>query len=142
MLRFLAITRRFFLGGIISLIVSLFLGVDILEVLLNFIPINNFVSLFKVYLIFSPVLYILFVLISVVYIRHFGQFYEIHREKTYFQNIAQCFGSDLCSPFKNIFGFFGALFNKNAMGKGILIFRFIELLLLITFCVIGVLIII
>ena len=139
MMRFLAIVRRIFWGGTISLLLCLFLlnmsFSGILEVAHNYESANG---IFAIYFLASPVLYLIFVLISVVYIRRNGQFAAFHRTQSPVTTFFRCWGSDIAAPFKNIGKFFMALFSKNVMGRGILIGRFIEMIILILVCLAGI----
>ena len=139
MTRFLAVVRRLFLAGTISLLLTLFLfGVKFQDMLSWAMAHNNAQGYFSIFFLASPILFILFTIISVIYIRHHGQFAAVHQQQSPVTSFFRCLGHDLVSPFKNIGGFFGALFNKNAMGRGILIFRFFELVVIVIICLVGV----
>lgn len=139
MTRFLAIIRRFFWGGTVSLILCLALfGVNFNNMLQLAMSHNSIQGYFSIYFLLSPILFLLFTIISVIYIRHHGQFAAVHQSQSPITSFFRCWGHDIVSPFKNIKGFFMALFSKNVMGKGILIGRFIELVVLVLFCIAGI----
>ncbi len=94
---------------------------------------------FSIFFLLSSVLFLVFTLISVAYIRKHDQFAAVHQEQSPVTSFLRCWGHDIIAPFKNIGNFFGALFHKDAMGRGILIGRFIEMLILIAVCVVGML---
>lgn len=138
MTRFLAIIRRLFLGGIVSLIVCLSIGIGLkkmFDLCINFFGIR---SVYSIFFMSSPILFLLFTFLSATYVRKYGQFAEIHGEQPYITTVFRCLGHDLISPFKNIIQFIGALFNKDAIGRGLLILRFVELVVLVAMCAIGV----
>lgn len=139
MTRFLAIVRRIFWGGTISLLLCVFLfGVafsSMLELALAHESINGF---FAIYFLVSPVLFLICTLISVAYIRHHGQLAAFHQMQLPIKSFFRCWGSDIAAPFKNIGYFFIALFNKNTIGRGVLIGRFMEMLILIVICAVGI----
>ncbi len=138
MTRFLAVIRRLFLAGTISLLLTIFLlGVKFSDMMSLAMAHNSAQGFFSIFFLLSPVLFLLFTIISVIYIRHHGQFAAVHQSQSPVTSFFRCLGSDLMSPFKNIGGFFGALFNKNAMGRGILIFRFVELVIIVLLCLAG-----
>jgi hypothetical protein len=83
-------------------------------------------------------MFLIFTIISVIYIRHNGQFAAIHQQQLPVTSFFRCLGHDLVSSFKNIGGFFSALFNKNVMGRGTLIFRFFVLVVIVVLCLVGV----
>lgn len=139
MTRFLAVIRRLFLGGTVSLLLCLFLfKIDFSRMIELAKAHNSTPGYFSIFFLASPVLFLLFTILSVVYIRHHGQFAAFHQEQSPVTSFFRCLGHDIISPFKNIYNFLGAVFNKNAMGRGILVFRFIELVVLIVICVVGV----
>lgn len=138
MTRFLAVARRFFLGGVVSLLLSLFvLGVSGKAMLNWAMSPNNAAGIFSIFFLVSPIVYLILVVISVIYIRKNGQFAAFHQTQSPITSFFRCLGSDLASPFKCIGNFFAALFNKNAMGRGIMIRRFIGMVFLILFCLAG-----
>ena len=134
MKRFLAIVRRIFGWGTIFFLLGLFLcGIKLSA------DTGSIKGFYSGFFVFSPILYLLFAIISVAYVRKKGQFAAVFQEHSPVENFFKCLGTDLAAPFKNIGGFFGALFNKNAMGRGLLIGRFIEMIGIILFCGLGVL---
>lgn len=139
MTRFLAVTRRLFLGGTVALLLAIFLfNVGLSSLIQYALNPDSIKSAFSIFFLLSPILFILFTLISVTYIRKNGQFAAVHQEQAWIVTFFRCLGSDLISPFKNIGRFFMALFNRDAEGRGILIGRFFELLLLIGICAVGI----
>lgn len=143
MTRFLAIVRRIFWGGTISLILLVFLfGVGVPDMFQKAMNPSNVQGIFCIFFLVAPILFLLFTFISVAYIRKHGQFAAVHQEQSPVTSFFRCWGHDIIAPFKNIGNFFGALFNKNAMGRGILIGRFIEMLFLIAVCAVGILLLI
>ncbi len=139
MKRFLAILRRLFLGGTISLLVVMIAFGKKFPELFDLAKAHEGVpGYFSIFILGSPILFLLFTVFSVIYIRHSGQFAAYQQQKAWMATFFQCLGSDLSSPFKNIRNFFCALFSKNAMGRGVLIVRFIELVVLVVGCVFGV----
>ena len=138
MTRFLAVVRRLFLAGTISLLLSLFLfGVKFSDMMAWATAHNSAQGFFSIFFLVSPILFLVLTIISVIYIRHHGQFAAFHQTQSPVTSFFRCLGHDLVSPFKNIKGFFSALFNKNAMGRGILIFRFFELVVIVLLCLAG-----
>lgn len=135
MKRFLAIVRRIFGWGT----VFLFLGLFLFNISLSSKQ-GSLQAFYSGFFVLSPILYFILTIITVAYVRKFGQFADSHREHSPVVNFFQCLGHDLAAPFKNIGGLFGALFNKNAMGRGILIARFFEMVAIILFCGFGILI--
>jgi len=100
MTRFLAGVRRLFLSGIVSLLIAL-IGMrisfpDLMQ--LAKVP-QSIEGIFSLFLVLSPVLYILFMLISSIYFRHFGQSAEVHKQKVFLYSILAAVGSDLLFPF-------------------------------------------
>ncbi len=132
MTRFLAIIRRIFGWGTVFLII----GISALNMSLSFS--SGLQLFFSLFFALSPILFFVFTLISVAYIRKNGQFAEFHQEQSSGTSFFRCLGHDLLAPFKNIGGLFIGIFNKNAMGRGILIGRFFEMLLIQIICLVGV----
>lgn len=138
MTRFLAVARRLFLGGIVSLLLSIFvLGISGKNLLNSAMAHNSVAGFFSIFFLVSPIVYLIMVLISVAYIRKHGQFAEVHQQQSPVTSFFRCLGSDLASPFKCIGNFFAALFNKNALGREIMIRRFIGMVVLILVCLVG-----
>ncbi len=140
MTRFLAITRRLFLGCTVSLLIALF----VLKVGFNFmldcaLAHSGFIGFFSIIFLLSPIAYLVVTVISVAYIRSNGQFAAFHGTQAPIVSFFICLGHDLISPFKCLIGFLRALFSKKALGRGTLIARFAEMLLLILFCTWGIL---
>ena len=139
MTRFLAVLRRLFLAGTISLMLSLFLFGVKFQDMLTFVKVHNSAQgVFSIFFLASPIMFLLFTIISVIYIRHNGQFATVHQQQSPVTSFFKCFGHDLVSPFKNIVGFFSALFKKNVVGRGILILRFFELVVIVALCFAGI----
>lgn len=130
MKRFLTVIRRIALAGVVSLILLCIAGTTIIDLF-------NKHSIAAIFFLVSPLAYLIFVLVSVAYVRKYGQFAETHREHSPVHTVFRCIGSDIASPFKCIGGFFGALFNKNAIGRGVLILRFIGMVVIIFACLVG-----
>ena len=140
MKRFLAIVRRIFWGGTVSLLLCLFLcRVSFVSMIKMALSHGDIRWIFSVFFTLSPVLFLSFTIISTAYIRHYGQFAAIHREQSPIVSFFRCWWHDLISPFKNVGNFVKALFNKGVIGREIIIVRFIELVILIAVCVTGVL---
>lgn len=132
MTRFLAIIRRIFGWGTVSLILGLFLfGI-------KFSFASSEKMFFTLFFILSPILFIVFTIISVAYIRKYGQFAEVHQEQASATSFFRCLGHDLWAPFKNIGGLFAGIFNKNAQGRGLLILRFFEMVAIQFICLVGI----
>lgn len=138
MTRFLAIIRRIFWAGTISLILILtLLDVNINQIMAFAIEHNSAQDYFSIFFLLSPPLFFLLTVISSAYIRHNGQFAAFHQTQSPVTTFFRCWGHDIIAPFKNIGNFFRALFGKNVIGRGILIFRFIEMIILIFVCLVG-----
>jgi hypothetical protein len=139
--RILAVIRRIFLAGIVSLIVSIFIiGRDIESVIQTALALNSIQSFFCLFFSASLVLYFLFVVFSVIFIRHHGQFAVAHKEQAWFVSFFRCIGSDLVSPFKNIGHFFTTRGNRTDVdSKNIFTRRFVFMLVLLLIFVIGIL---
>lgn len=139
MTRFLAVVRRLFWAGTVSLILALTLfGIKFETMWQLALAHNSAKSWFCIFFLASPILFLLLTIISVIYIRHHGQFAAAHQSHSPVTSFFRCWSHDIVSPFKNIKNFFGALFNKNAIGRGILIGRFFELVVIVLLCVIGI----
>ena len=138
MTRVLAVFRRAFWGGVVSLLLCLFLfGIDGKSMYNLAMTHNSMEGFFSAYFLISPIMYLILVLISVVYIRKNGQFAAYHQSQSPVITFFRCLGSDLISPFKCIGNFFAALFNRNAMGRGVMILRFFGMVILILTCMAG-----
>lgn len=148
MLRFLAITRRAMLIGILSLIISIFaMHVDISDIIGVAWPINGLYSAILFFFLISPVLYILFLVISTAYIRKHGQSAAIQSEKPFVITMLACLGSDLTSPYRAVKNLIVSLFSKRPDlypeeywegSKRIYLIRFLEMLLFFALCFFGV----
>lgn len=138
MTRFLAIIRRIFWGGTISLILCALLEIDFSKMLTIALKHNTVQGYISMYFLLSPVLFLLFTIFSVIYIRQHGQLAAVHQSQSPITSFFRCFGHDLAAPFKNIGYFFMALFSKNVIGRGILILRFIEMVVLTLLCLAGI----
>lgn len=138
MTRFLAVVRRFFWAGTISLILALTIfGIKFDAMWQLALTHNSVKGWFILFFLLSPILFLILTIVSVIYIRHHGQFADVHRSQSPITSFFRCWGHDIVSPFKNIKNFFGALFDKNAMGREILIGRFIELVVIVLLCIVG-----
>ncbi len=140
MKRFLTIIRRIFLGAIVSLLLCLFLleigGNRMIDLAM---PPKSFIGVFCLLLIISPIAYILLTIISAAYIRKHGQFAEFHQTQSPVTSFFRCIGHDLASPFVNIKNMFFAIFKKDeTFGRGVIIRRFIGMLVLILFFLAGI----
>ena len=148
---FLARFRRLFFAGtlalIITLVVSIFTGgkgyLDLWTYGLN---LKSFENVFCLFLAVSPIVYILLAIISTAYIRKHGQSAAYQQTKPFISTFFQCVASEFASPFKCISGFFTAVFNKypsiypedlKKKSKAISIGRFIWMILILAFCVYG-----
>jgi len=136
MTRFLDIIRRIFGWGSISYIIVIFC---------NFLgsksEISDFQAFYLIYFMLSPIFYLLFAVISVAYFRKHGEYEDIFQEHNPFTNFFMCLGMDITAPLNNIIFFFIVLIKKNAEEKNKRIRYFIEMMVLILFCGIGLLVI-
>lgn len=138
MTRFLTIIRRIFWAGTISLILILtLLDVNLNQIIAFAIEHNNIQDYFSIFFLMSPLLFVLFTVISSAYIRRNGQLAAFHQTQSPVTTFFRCWGHDIIAPFKNIGNFFRALFGKNIIGRGVLIFRFIGMIILIFVCLVG-----
>ena len=139
MTRFLAIIRRAFWGGTISLLLCVFLfDVPFSNIFMLAQNYKTESGIFALFFLLSPILFLIFTILSSIYIRHHGQFAEIHKTQSPITTFFRCWWADIIAPFKNIGRFFMALFSKNVIGRGILIGRFIELIILVLACLVGI----
>lgn len=139
MTRFLAVVRRLFWAGTISLILALTLfGIKFEDMWQFALAHNTAKGWFSIFFLLSPVLFLVFTIVSVIYIRHHGQFAAVHQSQSPITSFFRCWGHDIVSPFKNIGHFFKAIFSKNVMGRGIFVGRFIELIIIVLICMAGV----
>ena len=138
MTRALAIIRRVLLACTITLLVCVCLcKVSFSLMYRTAVAHDNVTGVFCIIFLLSPILYVISTLASVIYIRAEGQFSEVHQEQPFLFTVIRCFVHDLISPFKNILNFISALFNKEAIGREVLIIRFFELVAIVIFCIIG-----
>ncbi len=105
MLKFLAFTRRLFLAGTISLII-IFILYTIGYYDLNPYGIEEFGTIFICFALVSPILGLLFWLISTAYVRKNGQFAMIHQSRSFMASMMQALGQDISSPFRKFAGLF------------------------------------
>lgn len=139
MTRFLAVVRRLFWAGTVSLILALTLFEIKFDNMWQLaLAHNSAKGWFSIFFLASPILFLLLTVISVIYIRHHGQFAAVHQSQSPLTSFFRCWGHDIVSPFKNIKNFFMALFSKHVMGRGILIGRFFELVVIVFLCIIGI----
>ena len=147
MTRFLAIMRRFFLAGFVALLICvIFLhrGISSLWSLIQ--SANLFAGIFSGFILFSPLVYILFLVLSCIYIRKHGQFAAVHSSQPFIVTVGKAFCSDLASPFKNIATTFSLFVKKQPdylsddairKSKSVRIRRLVIMLVLFIFCVVG-----
>ena len=138
MKRTLAILRRLFLAGSVSLLIIIFIIGSNIHDLLNLNSSNIIKISFSLYFILSPILYLVITIISIIYLRHHGQFALYWQSMLPIVNFFGLLRSDITSPFINIKNSFLAFFSKNVIGRHILIIRFFELLFLIVICIVGI----
>ena len=139
MTRFLAIVRRAFLYGTISLLLCLLVvGVKLQTMWDVDIALNSSASAFSIFFALSPVLYLLLTIITVSYVRNHGQFAEVHRARSRFATFFKCVWSDFSAPLKNLVNFFKAIFSKHVIGRARLIIRFVEMVIIILLCIYGI----
>lgn len=74
-------------------------------------------------------------------IRKRGQFAAAHQNQPVLVTFLRCCGHDIIAPFKNTRNFISALRNKDALGRGKLVGRFIGMLVLIAVCEGGILLV-
>lgn len=148
---FLARFRRLFYGGTIALIVTMVVsilthGKSYFDLWSDGLKVNSFDSGFELFLALTPIIYLLLVAISTAFIRRKGQFAAYQQSKPFISTFFQCVGSDIASPFKCIAGFFAAIFKRYPSfypaemakkSKFVSIGRFIWMLIIIVFCIIG-----
>lgn len=109
----LAQIRRFFLAGIIALsVVVLWVGKSLGSIIDIGLAFNGIESYFYALVVLSPIAFLLFTIISVVYIRNKGQFAAVHKSQSPFVSFFRCLGHDLISPFKNVAQFFAVIFKR------------------------------
>lgn len=132
MTRFLDVNRRIFGWGSVFLFLLMFINIK---------PSDSGIVVIKafylLYYLISPILYLLFAIISVAYFRKHGEYEYTFSEHSPFTNFFMCLGMDLATPFKNIGGFIIALIDKSAEERDKRIDRFIEMVLFLLLCGIG-----
>lgn len=139
MSRVLDVIRGLFLAGTVSMIIYLlYPGSDVMFlVMLAKMNWVFYLTFFSVFFLISPILYIILVLASVAYFRWNEQVAITYQAQSVFSDIIECINKDIVSPFKCVRGFEDALAGENVSERGILVRRFIGLLLLISFCSFG-----
>ena len=138
MTRMLAVLRRTFLGGAVSLLICYLKGYN-LSNLMNLAQTHNSLNGYlSLYFLVSPVIYAILALISILYIRARGQFWAYHQTQSFLVTALRCTFHDITSPFRNIMNLMGAIFSQNVVGRGIIVFRFIELVILGIICLGGI----
>ena len=148
---FLARSRRLFYAGTLSLVVTLVVGFMAqrngdLDLWAEGLSLNGFESYFCLFLVASPIIYFLLVLISSAYIRKKGQFAASHQSKPFVGTFLSCVWSDVLSPFRCIGGLCTAVAGKYpemypqemiAKSKFVSIRRFVWMILILVFCIYG-----
>ena len=149
MKRLLAVIRRVLMAGTVSLIIGIFIAEKNPNTILQIVLTRDSYSvlnIFCIYLVVAPILYVVFNIISCAYIRHNGQFAEVHKSEPFIVNVFRAIWSDLTSPLRNIDSFLTALTNRypEAIPKKMIrksrfisIIRFIGLVILFLFCLTG-----
>ena len=128
---FLANIRRFFGWGAIFYIICAF-GLNI-----DFLPYSIVQAFYALFFYFSPILFLILLFISVAYYRKNEDFDAIRKDQHFIVSFFICLGYDLATPFMNIWGFVKALLNKNTEDRGLLIARFIGMMVIVVVCGIG-----
>lgn len=104
MTRILAMTRRFFMVGTIAMILLVMALQDPIAAFVSSIKSHSQVSDFVTIFIFlCPLLFIVFTLFSVSYIRSNGDFSAIHESQPWIVSLFRCLLHDIASPFKTPF---------------------------------------
>ena len=137
MTRFLDVNRRIFGWGIVFLVLLLYLNIERSDLDSGLVVIQAF---YLLYFLISPILYLLYAIISVAYFRKHGEYEYTFRDHSPFVNFFMCLGMDLATPFKNIGGFIIALIDKTTEERNKRIHRFVEMMLFLLFCGIGLLV--
>ncbi len=137
MTRFLDVNRRISGWGIVFLFLFLYLKIERSDLDSELAVIQAF---YLLYFLISPILYLLYAIISVAYFRKHGDYEYTFQEHSPFTNFFMCLGMDLAAPFKNIGGFIIALIDKTAEERNKRIHRFVEMMLFLLFCGIGLLV--
>ena len=143
MIRFLALIRRIFIGGIVSLLIALLaMKIGILELAQAAKNPAGLKGAFSLFFLISPVCYLIMNLISSIIIRNHVKFAAVHQQKIFMYTVLLALGSDLVFPFKNIAGLFKGdpdtvSDDGKAKGKGKFIVRTIEMGILAAVCIFG-----
>ncbi|SCY57749.1 hypothetical protein SAMN02910371_02849 [Butyrivibrio sp. INlla14] len=88
MTRFLAVIRRLFLAGLVSLcLILLLLRVSFSSLIADAITHSNVREWYSVFFLAAPILYLVVLIISVSYVRKHGQFAAVHASKPYFSSV-------------------------------------------------------
>ena len=140
MTRIFAVSRRIFLAGLASLIVLLFIANrDMNELIQAAKELTSLRNGFSLYFVVSPIVYLIMVIVSVIYIRKNGQFAAFQQTQAWITSFIRCIGSDLLSPFKLQVNFLTTRGKKTASGsKSVFTRRFLLSWVLILLCAIGV----
>ena len=137
MTRFLDVNRRIFGWGTVFLLLLLFSNIKVSGSDSKLVIIQAF---YLLYFLISPILYLLYAIISVAYFRKHGEYEYTFSEHSPFINFFMCLGMDIAAPFKNIGGFIIALIDKTDEERDKRIHRFIEMILFLLLCGIGLLV--
>lgn len=144
---FLAQIRRIFLAGCVTLAIAVFMDISPSILLNSTVAGHGFSRYFSIYILISPILFVLFTVVSTIYIRRCGQFAEVHKKRPFIVSLLQSVGHDLISPFKNIGGMLKAMFGKwpdvlpddmKRSMKRHAKFRFLFMTLVIIVCFVGI----
>ena len=137
MTRFLDVNRRIFGWGTVFLLLLLFSNINVSSSDSKIVIIQ---VIYLLYFLISPIIYLLYAIISVAYFRKDGEYEYTFSDHSPFTNFFMCLGMDLAAPFKTIGGFIIALIDKNAEERDKRIHRFIEMMLFLLLCGIGLLV--
>lgn len=144
MVRFLTILRRIFLAGTVSLIICIFFLQFKLFNNISLLSSNNGAEITKgiicIVFLLSPFLYGLFMFFTVLN-NNRKNVYSVDTSTTII-NVFKCFLRDITSPFFTTKTFVISLFSKQTKTHGLIVIRFIEMIILIAICVFGVLFVI
>lgn len=148
MKRALAVLRRLFGGGTITFILALLVSGksfgDLISLATEF---NGFISVFSIFLLLSPVLYIIFLFISAAYIRKNGYTADCEKARPLIATVFTVLKSDLSSPFRCVWSFLKeGLFGKypdiypedlKKKARRTVILRFLWMIFVILFLLYG-----
>lgn len=148
---FLARIRRLFYGGTVALVITMIVsyfteGMNYFDLWKNGFNLADFSNIFCLFLAITPLAYILFLILSSAFIRIWGQSAIYQQQKPFIYTFFLCVLSDIKSPFKCISGFVVALTNNfpsfypaglRWKSRIISTWRFIWMILIISFCVYG-----